>query len=166
MGVRGSSETSPDPANGRKRGASGNGRGRPAAAKMTFEIASDFAAGNDVQRQILDLVKKAGFSGRDLFAIKLALEEGVVNAIKHGNRLDPAKRVRVEARVTPRKVEFLIEDEGRGFDRQCVPDPTADENLEKCTGRGILLIESYMSRVWWDHGGRRLRMVKEAPAGA
>ena len=54
-----------------------------------------------------------------------------------------------------------MEDEGAGFDRASVPDPTAEENLHRCSGRGILLIEAYMSEVKWDHNGRRLHMVRE-----
>lgn len=147
--------------NGRRAGRGKNGR--PAPAKLVFKIDSRHDAQLVAQEQILEQVEKAGFNGREFFGIKLALEEALVNAIRHGNRLDPAKHVRIEARIAPDKVEFLIEDEGPGFDRSGVPDPTADENLEKCSGRGILLIESYMSRVWWDRGGRRLRMIKEHP---
>jgi serine/threonine-protein kinase RsbW len=143
------------------RGAGRNRNGTALPAKLIFTISSNHDAQIGAQEQILNRVEKAGFTGREFFAIKLALEEALVNAIRHGNRLDPAKHVRIEARITSKKVEFLIEDEGPGFDRKCVPDPTADENLEKCSGRGILLIESYMSRVWWDRGGRRLRMIKE-----
>jgi serine/threonine-protein kinase RsbW len=144
---------------GRHAGRTSNGAA--AAGKLVFTINSNHHQSLDVQRQILDRVEKAGFTGREFFGIKLALDEAVANAIRHGNKLDPAKHVRIEARVSPKKVELLIEDEGIGFDRRGVPDPTSDENLEKCTGRGILLIESYMSKVWWDRGGRRLRMVKE-----
>jgi serine/threonine-protein kinase RsbW len=62
--------------------------------------------------------------------------------------------------MTPARAEIIIEDEGPGFDRKGVPDPTSDENLEKCSGRGILLIESYMDEVKWTNRGRRLKMVK------
>lgn len=113
-----------------------------------------------MQNQILDDVRSKGFSGNNFFAINLALEEALTNAIRHGNRHDPNKKIHVEAKVTPRRAEFLIEDEGPGFDRKSIPDPTTEENLEKCSGRGILLIEAYMSSVTWDRGGRRLRMVK------
>jgi serine/threonine-protein kinase RsbW len=144
---------------GRRAGRASNGT--LVSVKMVFTINSDHDAALDLQQQILDRVEKAGFAGRELFGIKLALLEAIANAIRHGNKQDPAKHVHIEARISPKKVEFLIEDEGPGFDRRGVPDPTADENLEKCSGRGILLIESYMSRVWWDRGGRRLRMIKE-----
>ena len=89
------------------------------------------------------------------------MEEALVNAIKHGNKLDPDKRVMIDATISPNEAEISIEDEGPGFDRGSVPDPLAEENLEKPSGRGILLIESYMSQVKWDHGGRRVRMVKK-----
>jgi serine/threonine-protein kinase RsbW len=157
MAVAGSNRhgDSDPPAQGGRR--SPNGR---RGGQMSFVIDSDLTQGREVQRQILDKIESAGYSGGSFFAVNLALEEALVNAIKHGNRLDPNKKVRIEARINPKKVEILIEDEGPGFDRSSVPDPTVAENLEKCSGRGILLIEAYMTRVSWDRGGRRLRMVK------
>jgi serine/threonine-protein kinase RsbW len=124
-------------------------------------IASDYADAREVQRLIREEVEKAGFDPDSQFAIKLALEEALINAIKHGNKLDKNKRVQVEWRVTPQFVEIMIEDEGPGFERSSVPDPTDEGNLEKLTGRGILLIESYMNSVEWSNGGRRVRLVKK-----
>lgn len=123
-------------------------------------IPSDNAASHHIQQLILEAVKKIGFTPHSSFAIKLALEEAMINAIKHGNKQDKSKNVHVEAKVTPKVAEIIIEDEGPGFDRSSVPDPTLEENLEKCSGRGILLIESYMNLVEWSHHGRRLRMIK------
>jgi len=159
MGVAGSNRHGrsrpPPPPPGR--GDNGR-RGRP--NRLVFTIPSDFAAGRQVQKQILEDVQRHGFAGQTFFAINLALEEALTNAIKHGNRLDPRKKVRIEAKVTAKQAQITVEDEGEGFDRGGVPDPTAVENLEKCSGRGILLIEAYMSRVTWDRGGRRVKMVK------
>jgi serine/threonine-protein kinase RsbW len=107
-----------------------------------------------------------GFAGHPLFSIKLALEEALINAIKHGNRKDPQKKVFVAANISARRAEITIEDEGAGFDRCSVPDPTIEENLEKCSGRGILLMEAYMDRVKWDRGGRRVKVIKYAVEGA
>ena len=129
--------------------------------RLVFTFPSDLNVGRAVQQQILDDIRRNGFEGNTFFAINLALEEALTNAIRHGNRLDPKKNVHVEADVTPQRVEISVEDDGPGFDRNSIPDPTAEENLEKCSGRGILLIEAYMSRVTWDRGGRRLKMVKE-----
>lgn len=153
-----------DRAAGARAGASKSGRVKSRAGrsngKLSFEFASNFETGCDVQKQILAEIERQGFNSNSLFATRLALEEALVNAIKHGNKLDPKKRVVVEARVSPTRVEIEIEDEGPGFDRKKVPDPTAMENLCKCSGRGILLIEAYMNSVTWSHGGRRVKMVR------
>lgn len=146
-----------------RRGADGrrsvNGR-RTRGGRIVFVIASDFSAAREVQKQILADIERNGFTGQNFFAVNLALEEALTNAIKHGNRLDPDRKVRIQASVTPQQAEIIVEDEGPGFDRSSVPDPTRLENLEKCSGRGILLIEAYMTRVSWDRGGRRLRMIR------
>lgn len=117
-----------------------------------------------VQEAILEACRRAGFDEDAFFAVKLALDEAVTNAIKHGNRLDPAKRVRVSANVSARAADIEISDEGPGFDRSKVPDPTSDENIDKCSGRGLLLIEAYMTRVSWSPDGRSIRMHKENTA--
>src|SRR5690349_16502110 len=105
----------------------------PAAARsraqLNFTIPSDFTAGRDVQKQIMERVEQCRFDSQSVFAIKLALEEALINAIKHGNKLDPRKKVQIEAKVTPKKCEIEIEDQGPGFERCGVPDPTAEENL-------------------------------------
>src|SRR5688572_6024296 len=151
-------------ARGKPHAKAGNHKPRGVAASglpLRFTIRSDFHEGHEVQKRILDDVEKAGFNSTSTFAIKLALEEALINAIKHGNKLDPSKQVVIEARVTPAETEIIVEDEGSGFQRTCVPDPTLEENLEKCSGRGILLMEAYMNRVEWSRGGRRVRMVKK-----
>ena len=147
---------------GSSKAASGSG-GSNGAADGVFKatIPSDYDAGRDAQDRILSDVQRHGFSTDDTFAIRIALEEALVNAIKHGNQHDPGKKVRIEARVTNKRAEITIEDEGPGFRRSGIPDPTLEENLHKCSGRGILLIESYMDGVHWSRGGRRLKMVKE-----
>lgn len=128
--------------------------------RVRVTIASDFAAAREVQKRILDAVELSGFTPHSTFSIKLSLEEALINAIKHGNKLDPAKNVHVEATISAEQADISIEDEGPGFDRHAVPDPTLQENLEKCSGRGILLIEAYMDQVEWSNRGRRLRIVK------
>lgn len=127
---------------------------------MKFTINSTFSESRDVQSQIMDAVEQNGYGEQTTFSIKLALEEAMINAIKHGNKLDPSKMVLVEAAVNPMQVEISIEDQGPGFDRSAVPDPTAEENLCKCSGRGILLIESYMDEVSYSKQGRRVKMIK------
>ncbi|MGH7176524.1 MAG: ATP-binding protein [Tepidisphaeraceae bacterium] len=130
-----------------------------------MKIPSDYAAARDVQKRILDDVRGHNFSQDCVFAIQLALEEALINAIKHGNKLDPSKHVHVEAAISPDQAEIIIEDEGPGFQRSNVPDPTLEQNLEKCSGRGILLIEAYMNSVTWSNQGRRVRMIKKNEPG-
>ncbi|HEX3357475.1 MAG TPA: ATP-binding protein [Tepidisphaeraceae bacterium] len=148
----------------------GNSRSKPrddqprkiqgAVASLKFEIDSDLTKQREIQKQILDAVEKAGYTSDNVFAVKISLEEALINAIKHGNKHDQNKKVRVQATVSPEETEITIEDEGPGFERKDVPDPTAEENLLKCSGRGILLIETYMDRVEYSKSGRCLRMIK------
>ena len=128
--------------------------------KRSFTIPSDYDAIRQVLDPVMSDVADSRYDTDSTFAIRISLEEALVNAIKHGNREDRRKAVRVESDVTPARAEIVIEDEGPGFDRKRVPDPTAAENLCRPSGRGILLIESYMSDVTWERGGRRVRMVK------
>jgi serine/threonine-protein kinase RsbW len=142
--------------------AGGETVGRNGSDVVKATIPSDFSAGFRIQQQILDAAARHGFKEQCLFAIKIAVEEALVNAIKHGNKQDLSKQVVIEAAITPGQAEIVIEDQGPGFDRTSVPDPLAEENLEKPSGRGILLIESYMTHVTWDLGGRRVKMIKNA----
>jgi len=137
------------------------GEARSESSPVRLTIPSDFGASRDVQKQIIDKAARCGFNSQSLFAIKLALEEAMINAIKHGNKLDPAKNVHIAFHVTPQQAEITVEDEGPGFDRHCVPAPTADENIEKCSGRGILLMEAYMNSVEYSANGRRVKMIKK-----
>jgi len=134
--------------------------------QLRFIIPSDFYEGRAIQKRILEEVEKHHFHDDALFAIKLALEEALINAIKHGNKEDRHKKVRIACRVTDTEAEIIIEDEGPGFERSSVPDPTSDENLERLHGRGILLMEAYMHNIEWSNQGRRVRMVRrnEPPA--
>jgi len=127
---------------------------------LRFIIPSDFAESRQVQSRILEELQRYDYAPDAIFAIKLALEEAIINAIKHGNKFDPAKVVRIEAHVSPQQTEIIIEDEGAGFERSSVPDPTADENLHSLHGRGLLLMESYMNEVNYSRGGRRIRLVR------
>lgn len=127
---------------------------------MKFVIHSDLAHQREVQRKILNSVEAFHYHPDNVFAVKISLEEALINAIKHGNKLDPNKKVLVEARISPKQAEIIVEDEGTGFKRHEVPDPTAEENLLKCSGRGILLIETYMDSVRYSKHGKRLRMIK------
>jgi serine/threonine-protein kinase RsbW len=123
-------------------------------------IQSDLEAARQVEEKILGLLRRNGYDRAACFAVKLALEEGLNNAIRHGNGYDPTKQVHLEYKIDPERVDLAIEDEGSGFDPDAVPDPRADENLEKPCGRGIMLMRAYMDRVEYSPDGTRLHLVK------
>jgi serine/threonine-protein kinase RsbW len=121
---------------------------------------SDAAEARRVQDEIDQLLTAQHFEDRDVFGIRLALEEALVNAVKHGNQLDRNKHVRVEYRVVDDLFEVTIEDEGPGFNPEDVPDPIAFENLERPCGRGLLLMRHYMTDVVFHPPGNKVTMSK------
>jgi serine/threonine-protein kinase RsbW len=123
-------------------------------------IDSDTAQGQRIQSEIIALAQSCEFSEHEIFAIRLAIEEALVNAIKHGNGSDPTKKVRIEYEITPDEVRIRIEDEGPGFDPGSVPDPTCPEFLERPCGRGLMLMRYYMSEVGYNKRGNRVEMLK------
>lgn len=115
------------------------------------------------EQAVLDAVARHGFDETSRFAIKLAVEEALINAIKHGNGGDETRHVIVAFDVSDRSARVTIEDEGIGFTPAGVPDPTLDENLEKPNGRGIMLMRAYMNEVCFNEAGNRVTMVKQRP---
>jgi serine/threonine-protein kinase RsbW len=130
----------------------------PNACEMV--IPTDLGAAKASEREILRKVEQHGYSEVSRFAIKLALEEAITNAVKHGNRNDPSKRIVIRFSVTPEEAVIWLTDEGRGFNPDGVPDPTLDENLGKPNGRGIMLMRAYMDEVSFGNCGREVRLVK------
>ena len=103
-------------------------------------------------RTIRSALCESGYQTKDIFAVCLALEEAVVNAVEHGHRGDGLKSVWVAYQVGPGQVLAEVEDQGPGFDPSRVPDPTAAENLDKPSGRGLFLMRRMMS--WVHHSSR------------
>lgn len=128
--------------------------------EFEITIPSETAAGHEVQERIVQSLEALRFSSREVFGVRLALEEALVNAIKHGNRMDPNKSVRIACQISPDRVRIEIEDEGSGFRLEDVPDPTADENLERPCGRGIMLMRSFMSLIEYNEQGNRVLLEK------
>ena len=137
----------------------------PVHEQFEVVIPSNTDAGQAVQERIASLLESLGFSMRDVFGVRLALEEALVNAIKHGNGLDPAKSVRVNCLIEDDFLRVEIEDQGLGFHMEDVPDPTADENLERPCGRGIMLMRSFMTKVEYNATGNRVVLEKQRSVG-
>lgn len=127
---------------------------------ITVVIPSDPTEARRVQDHIETQLKSCHFEDTEIFSIKLALEEALVNAIKHGNQMDRSKKVQIHYRVNTERFEIRIKDEGRGFDPEDVPDPLATENLERPCGRGLLLMRHYMTEVTFHPPGNQLSMCK------
>ena len=125
-----------------------------------MEIPSDIRAARQIEQRLLEAVSLHGYSEECTFAIRLALEEALTNAIKHGNGEDPGKCVQVRFDVDDERVMITVRDQGKGFDSEGLPDPTADENLEKPAGRGVMLMRAYTDELTFRDQGREVCMVK------
>ncbi|GIV58311.1 MAG: ATPase [Rhodothermaceae bacterium] len=99
-----------------------------------------------------------------VYRVVLLTSEAFTNAIEHGNRLDPEKKVTVEFCAAPDRIEVWVEDQGPGFDREAVADPLKQENLLENSGRGLFLIEQMADDVIFEKDGRRVGMIFHRPA--
>lgn len=131
--------------------------------QVEFEtsIPGNSSAGSALQERIVKEMEQFSYSMRDVFAIRLSFEEGFTNAVRHGNKLDESKSVYVSCRINESRLQIQIRDEGEGFNPDAVPDPTNEVFIERPTGRGLLLIRTYMSHCEYCDNGRSLIMVRE-----
>jgi serine/threonine-protein kinase RsbW len=124
-------------------------------------IPSQTGAHRSVIEEILDRLEQERWSSHDVFSVRLALEEAIVNAIKHGNRLDQRKKVSVACKMAATRLWVKVTDEGSGFCPERVPDCTDSAHIECPGGRGIMLMRSYMTRVEYNETGNVVEMEKE-----
>ena len=115
--------------------------------------------------QILPKLKDSNFGKEDIFAVHLALEEAFINAVTHGNKMDPGKSVKIDYSLSPDKIEISVTDQGEGFKPEDIPDPRFGKKLYEPDGRGMLLMQSYMDVVEFNEQGNSVYMVryKEKP---
>jgi serine/threonine-protein kinase RsbW len=99
-----------------------------------------------------------GYPRKDLFAVTLALHEAATNAFQHGNRGDSSKYVLITYMVAETEVLVEVKDEGCGFDPDQVPNPLAEECLDRPGGRGLFMMRAYMSWVTFNQQGNRVTM--------
>jgi serine/threonine-protein kinase RsbW len=132
-------------------------RDRPGAVRLNIHTSADLP---QVLDPVVEAMGRLGFSDRDCFGVRLALEEALVNAIRHGNRNDAGKRVRVSYRVTAEEVWAEVEDEGQGFDPTGVADPTSERGVQQPGGRGLLLMGHYLSSVEYNQRGNAVTLRK------
>ena len=112
---------------------------------------------------VAEFLSRSGITEDAAFGIDMAVREAVTNAVVHGNRQDENKTVDVTLKSSPDAVEISVHDQGVGFNPEAVPDPTAEENILKASGRGIFFMRSFMDEVDWlirPGGGTTVRMLK------
>ncbi len=115
-------------------------------------------------RRVLDetlaKLREQDWIEHDVFAVHLAMEEALMNALKHGNQSNPRKQINVVCLLTPTTFTVTVKDEGVGFDLEAVPDCTDDDRLEIASGRGLLLMRSFMTRIEYNKPGNGVTLEK------
>ena len=99
-------------------------------------------------------------SSDEVFKIKLALEEALTNAVRHGNTLDPHRCVSVRVKATLEKIVMDVHDDGEGFNFENLPDPTVGDRVSKPSGRGVFLMRQLMDTVEFYDKGSGVKMIK------
>lgn len=129
---------------------------------IEFEVPSAISLMHIVLEYLMKRVEKLGVVKAEQSNLFVALDEAFVNAVKHGNKFDAKKLVRIIAEVSKQEARFTIEDEGEGFDVNSIPDPLDPSNLFKTSGRGVLFIYNIMDEVKYNERGNRLTMIKRS----
>lgn len=115
------------------------------------------------ESEVLKIAEANGFGEEDLHKIGMAVRESMVNAVVHGNRYNVRKKVHFQVLKDADRLTIVVTDQGEGFEMSNLPDPLAEENLLRQSGRGILLIQAFMDEMQIhpaDPKGTEVRMVK------
>jgi serine/threonine-protein kinase RsbW len=139
-----------------------------AAKAVQTLLESTLDSVDEAETLVIDIATKAGLSEDDLHKLGMAVREAMVNAVVHGNRYNLKKKVHLSIENNPDRLTVTITDEGDGFDFAHLPDPLAEENLLRQSGRGLLLIRAFVDEVNLELApplGTEVRMVKFRSAG-
>jgi len=109
---------------------------------------------------ILESLNRLGYAESDIFAIRLALEEALANAVKHGHGGDPSKQVRLRYQISEERFLAEVEDQGAGFDPSAVADPLDPAHWGRDGGRGVFLMRHYMTAVCYNRAGNCVTLCK------
>jgi serine/threonine-protein kinase RsbW len=110
--------------------------------------------------RVCEALSQLPMQERKRFELKFVVHEALTNAAEHGNKGNPTKQVTITCRHQPHQVTLIVDDEGEGFDAADVPNPTAQENLLRETGRGVFLMRHYADECRFEDRGRRVVIVK------
>lgn len=120
---------------------------------------SSFEEVERLEDYVDELQEWAGFNDEDYARIMLTLSEAATNAIVHGNKESPDKKVTIRGKLAKRRLIITVKDEGAGFNSAAIPDPLEDKNLLNVGGRGVYLIEEYTDELRFEENGTKLEMV-------
>ena len=118
---------------------------------------------DSAEAEVLKAAEELGFGEEDLHKIGMAVRESMVNAVVHGNRYNDRKKVHLRVYKGADRLVVVVRDEGQGFDLSALPDPLAEENLLRQSGRGLLLIQAFMDELHVgrvEQNGTEVKMVK------
>ena len=119
----------------------------PTTDHVTLHLASVLPSVETVEQTAENFAQRAGFDEDDIGHIALVCREAAVNAVVHGNKYDPAKEVTADFDLTDDALSVRIGDQGSGFNPNEIPDPLAEENLLRTSGRGVFLMRAIMDEV-------------------
>ncbi len=136
--------------------------------QLLFHLAIDsrFESIEVVQVVLSDVLERFGVGDDSRHWIDIAVREAVANAIKHGNREDPAKKVEVDLLLEAGDLVVRVMDRGAGFDPSSTDDPLAPDNLHKTSGRGLFFMRKFMDGVDYTPrpgGGMVVTLRKKGP---
>ena len=125
-------------------------------------LASDLKQVNPFIDRVFEELAQRVNAEEKLFRVKLALEEALTNAMRHGNGLHHSRKVTVSISLKDNQIHLDIKDQGNGFNVKSVPDPTKDGYADTMPGgRGIFLMRTLMDEVEFYDNGRGVRMLKK-----
>jgi serine/threonine-protein kinase RsbW len=124
------------------------------------KIPTDLNRVNSFVEEIAKKILSLAGSEEEAFKVKLALEEALTNAMRHGNSLEAEKLVNVRIEASKEKIVVDVHDEGKGFDFRVLPDPTDKDYSDRPSGRGIFLMRKLMDTVEFYDAGSGVKMTK------
>ncbi len=139
----------------------------PAATTVKLVISSEVRLVDVVHTASETMAGIAGFEEDDALNVGIAVREAVINAMLHGNRMDPSRKVEVSLQARPRSIRARVRDQGAGFDSGATPDPTVGDNLMRSSGRGLLVMRAFVDRVDFKFlEGRGMEVTLHKKSGA
>lgn len=123
---------------------------------ITYELSSTYEELERVEHLLNELQEQLGFDDEFYARLMLTVSEASTNAVVHGNKLDPSKKATITAEADEKVLTIITTDEGSGFVPEEVPNPLAEENLLKTSGRGVFLMQEYADETEYKNDGRTL----------